>query len=67
MVQWDGVRLKDPTNMNLNRKDYAVAGIIPGAKTETALTAEERLYRDPQLWFEAPLKRGHLQFLINQK
>jgi hypothetical protein len=43
MVQWDGVRLKGPANMNLNRKGYAVARIIPDAKTESALTAEERI------------------------
>jgi hypothetical protein len=67
MFQWDGVRLKGPANVNLNRKGYAVAGIIPDAKTEAALTAVERILKDPQPWFEAPLKRGQLQFLNNRK
>jgi hypothetical protein len=67
MFQWDRLRLKGPVNVNLNRKGYAVAGIIPDAKTEAALTAVERISKDPQLWFEAPLKRGQLQFLNNRK
>jgi len=67
MFQWDGVRLKGRANVNLNRKGYAVAGIIPDAETEAAIAAVERISQDPELWVEAPLKRGQLQFLNNRE
>ena len=43
------------------------AKVLSSHMFQAALTAVERISKDPQLWFEAPLKRGQLQFLNNRK
>jgi alpha-ketoglutarate-dependent taurine dioxygenase len=58
-------RLITRANVSLVRKGYQVAGQDMDAALVAALEAVESVSRDPSLWFELPIARGHLQYLNN--
>lgn len=58
-------RLITRANVSLVRKGYQVAGEDMDAALTAALEAVEAVSREPSLWFEQPIARGHLQYLNN--
>ena len=64
---WDGARLSGRVNVSLVRKGYEVAGRALDAELADALDAVETVANAPELWVEAPLKRGELQYLNNRE
>ncbi len=58
-------RLRTRANVSLVRKGYQVAGEEMDAALADALAAVEQESREPGLWFELPIARGHLQYLNN--
>lgn len=67
MFGFDGRRLRSRVNVSLVRKGYDIAGEAMDAETADALAALEDVTRDPAMWFELPLERGHLQYLNNHE
>ena len=64
---WDGTRLSARANVALARKGYEVAGEAPDRELAEALDAVETIANAPDLWVEAPLQRGQLQYLNNRE
>ena len=64
---WDGTRLSARANVALARKGYEVAGEAPDRELVDALNAVEAIANAPDLWVEAPLQRGQLQYLNNRE
>lgn len=64
---WRNNRLFARANTSLVRKGYAVAGVSIDEELENALQAVEQICEQPDLWYEAPLQRGHIQYLNNHE
>ena len=62
---WRGGRLRARANPSLVRKGYQVAGITMEAELEDALQAVDKTSSAPELWYEAALERGQIQYLNN--
>ncbi len=64
---WRGGRLFARANASLVRKGYEVAGEDMDAELVAALAAIDEVCAAPDLWFEAPLERGQVQYLNNHE
>lgn len=64
---WRGERLFARANSSLVRKGYAVAGEPMDDALEAALAAVDEVCTANDLWYEAPLKRGQIQYLNNHE
>lgn len=64
---WRGERMFARANASLIRKGYAVAGEPMDALLAAALDAIDEVCADPDLWFEAPLQSGQVQYLNNHE
>lgn len=64
---WDGRRLTARANVSLVRKGHEVAGVDLAPELADALDAIEAVSNAPELWVEAPLERGQLQYLNNRE
>jgi alpha-ketoglutarate-dependent taurine dioxygenase len=64
---WRGDKLFARANTSLVRKGYQVAGLEPDRALEAALSAVTEICEDDALWYEAPLERGHIQYLNNHE
>jgi alpha-ketoglutarate-dependent taurine dioxygenase len=62
---WDGKRLQARVNVSLVRKGYDVAGRDIPKELDDALNAVEEVLCASDMWLEAPLERGQLQYLNN--
>jgi len=49
------------------RKGYEVAGIDADKELTDALDIADEICSDEELWFEAPLSRGDVQYLNNHE
>ena len=65
MFSWDGQRLSARVNISLVKKGYAVANDPLDHELEDALQAIQEITSDSNLWVEAPIQRGQLQYLNN--
>ena len=65
MFSWDGQRLSARVNISLVKKGYAVANEPLDHELEDALQAIQEITSDSNLWVEAPIQRGQLQYLNN--
>ena len=63
---WDGQRIRSRANVQLVRKGYQVARQNIDDELAEALEAVERISRSDDLWYEAPIERGQMQYLNNQ-
>ena len=64
---WRNNRLFARANASLVRKGYEVAGENMDARLIAALAAIDEVCAEPDLWFEAPLERGQIQYLNNHE
>ena len=64
---WRAGRLHARANSSLVKKGYEVAGIPMDADLKSALDAIEQVCAAEDLWFEAPLERGQIQYLNNHE
>jgi len=64
---WRKGRLFARANASLIRKGYAVAGEPMDALLAAALDAIDEVCEAPDLWFEAALERGQVQYLNNHE
>jgi len=64
---WRNNRLFARANASLIRKGYEVAGVAMDTELSTALDAIEEVCAEPDLWYEASLQRGQVQYLINHE
>ena len=64
---WKNDRLFARCNTSLVLKGYAVAGLDPDQELTDALAAVNRVCEEPDLWYEAPLERGQIQYLNNHE
>ena len=64
---WRGGRMFARANASLIRKGYEVAGEPMDTLLAAALDAIDEVCADPDLWFEAPLQRGQVQYLNNHE
>ncbi len=64
---WRGDRLFARANTSLVRKGYQVAGIDMADDLADALDAVDDVCAAGELWFEAPLERGQVQYLNNHE
>ena len=64
---WHNNRLFARANASLIRKGYEVAGIPMDQALGTALEAIDEVCASTDLWYEAPLKRGQIQYLNNHE
>ena len=64
---WRGERLFARANTSLVRKGYEVAGKPPDAALADALDAVDEVCAAEELWYEAPLQRGQIQYLNNHE
>ena len=64
---WRDGHLMCRANSSLVRKGYAVAGIEMDEALEAALKAVDTVTSAPDLWVEAPLERGQIQYLNNHE
>ena len=62
---WKKNRLRARANPSLVRKGYEVAGVAIEKELEQALAAVDDVSSVPELWYEAPLERGQIQYLNN--
>lgn len=58
-------RLRTRANPSLIVNGYKVAGADMDAETADAVAALKDVSEDPQLWFELPIERGHIQYINN--
>ena len=65
MFSWDGQRLSARVNISLVKKGYAVANEPLDHELEDALQAIQEVTSNSNLWVEAPIRRGQLQYLNN--
>ena len=65
MFSWDGQRLSARVNISLVKKGYAVANDPLDHELEDALQAIQEVTSNSNLWVEAPIRRGQLQYLNN--
>ncbi|MGD2172579.1 MAG: TauD/TfdA family dioxygenase [Gammaproteobacteria bacterium] len=64
---WRNDRLFARANSSLVRKGYQVAGEEMDEALVAALDAIDEVCEAPDLWFEAPLERGQIQYLNNHE
>ncbi len=64
---WRNNRLFARANASLVRKGYEVAGEKMDAGLTAALAAIDEVCAEPDLWFEASLERGQIQYLNNHE
>ena len=64
---WRGDKLYARVNSSLVRKGYEVAGATMEAKLEDAIEALDTICASPDLWYEAPLEQGQVQYLNNHE
>lgn len=64
---WRGDRLYARANSSLVRKGYEVAGQAMDEDLARALDAIDDVCGGDDLWFEAPLERGQIQYLNNHE
>jgi len=64
---WQNDRLQARANTSLVRKGYEVAGIDADKELTDALNIADEICSDEELWFEAPLARGDVQYLNNHE
>ncbi len=64
---WQNERLFARCNTSLVRKGYEVAGQEIDDELHDALSAVNTVCEEPDLWYEAPLERGHIQYLNNHE
>ena len=64
---WRDSRLFARANASLIRKGYDVAGESIDALLIEALNAIDEVCADTDLWYEAPLERGQIQYLNNHE
>ncbi len=64
---WRNNRLFARANASLVRKGYEVAGEKMDNRLTAALAAIDEVCAEPDLWFEAPLERGQIQYLNNHE
>ena len=64
---WNGDRLNARANSSLVRKGYEVLGETMDSLLANALDAIDEVCSSEDIWFEAPLERGQLQYLNNHE
>jgi len=64
---WRNQRLFARANTSLVRKGYEVAEITMDKALEQALNSVNTICEQTDLWYEAPLERGHMQYLNNHE
>ena len=64
---WDGDRLNARANSSLVRKGYEVAGQDMDDELAAALDAIDEVCSSEDIWYEAPLERGQIQYLNNHE
>lgn len=64
---WRGDKLFARANSSLVRKGYDVAGQMMDRELVSALDAIDTVCASDDLWFEAPLERGQVQYLNNHE
>ena len=64
---WRNKRLFARANASLIRKGYEVAEVAMDAELSTALDAIDDVCAAPDLWYEASLQRGQVQYLNNHE
>ncbi len=64
---WRNNRLFARANASLIRKGYEVAGKVPDPQLAEALDAIDEVCAAEDLWYEAPLERGQIQYLNNHE
>ena len=64
---WRNDRLFSRANASLVRSGYELSEIEIDPALEKALRSIESICEDEDLWFEAPLERGHVQYLNNHE
>ena len=64
---WRDGRMFARANASLIRKGYEVAGETMDAPLAAALDAIDEVCEAEDLWFEAPLERGQVQYLNNRE
>lgn len=64
---WRGDRLYARANSSLVRKGYEVGGMHIDTGVERALDAIDEVCAGEDLWFEAPIQRGQMQYLNNHE
>lgn len=64
---WRNERLFARANSSLVRKGYEVSGEIMDSALSDALDAIDEVSTSQDLWFEAPLQRGQIQYLNNHE
>ena len=62
---WQHQRLRTRANPSLVRKGYKVAGIEMDNELEKALAAVDEISTAAELWYEASLEQGQIQYLNN--
>ena len=67
MFSWKDDKLRCRANSSLVRKGYQVGGIEMDAQLKDALDAIDEVSQSPDLWIEAPLSRGEVQYLNNHE
>ena len=63
---WNGNQLKARVNVSLVRKGYEISGKKMDDELQEALECLQNVVGSEDLWVEAPLERGQIQFLDNQ-
>jgi hypothetical protein len=64
---WRNNRLFARANASLIRKGYEVAGVAMDQELTNALDAIDEVCAAPDLWYEASLQRGQIQYLNNHE
>lgn len=64
---WQHDKLSARANTSLVRKGYEVAGLQVDSDLDDALNAVTEICKSADLWYEAPLERGHIQYLNNHE
>ncbi len=64
---WHNGRLRCRANSSLVRKGYDVAGKAMDDELEAALLAIDKIASSSDLWIEAPMARGQVQYLNNHE
>jgi len=64
---WNGERLNARANSFLVRAGYEIAGQKMDKLLESALDAIDKVCCSEDIWFEAPLQRGQVQYLNNHE
>ena len=62
---YHGERLRTRANPSLIVNGYAVAEVDMDDETADAVGALKEVSEDPDLWFELPIERGHMQYINN--